>query len=337
MVARTEGGGVVALGEVLVDFVSQRPIDRLADAPGFTPRFGGSPANISVGAARFGARVAFLGGAGDDPWGRWLQATLRDEGVDTADFALLEGIATPHAFVAVSAHGEPSFWFCGDREACVVSAAAAVEEELGGRPGVFVFGSDTLIGERERAVTLRAQRLARENGWIVLYDPNLRPARWPNESMMRTIAADALADSSVVKTNSAEAMALTRTRDPEAAALAILAAGAARAVVTLGQEGALLVSRGGTPLLARAPRAEVVDATGAGDAVAAVLAAALAEAHDLDALDQALPLAVETAARVVGATGALAGLPEAGEARRSLAAALGRRSQDSGRTGERSR
>jgi ribokinase len=117
-------------------------------------------------------------------------------------------------------------------------------------------------------------------------------------------------------------MALTGKREPEAAALAILAAGAARAIVTLGEEGALLASPGRAPLSAPAPRTAAVDATGAGDSVAAVLAAALAEAGELDALASALRLAVETGARVVGAPGALAGLPEASEARGSLAAAL---------------
>jgi sugar/nucleoside kinase (ribokinase family) len=313
----------VALGEVLVDIFAEDPAREEGGERRAAPRFGGSPANIAVGAARFGARSAFLGSAGDDRWGRWLERILRSEGVDLAGFNLLQGVETPSARVMVSAAGEPSFRFHGDREECVVAAAGRVEEALVGPPGVFVFGSDTLIGKRERGVTLGAQRLARERGWTVLYDPNLRPARWPGERAMLRAASAALANATIVKANRAEAMALTGTRDAASAGAAMLGAGAAVAIITLGAGGALLSSSGRDPLRVPAPRAEVVDATGAGDALAAVIAAALAAGADLGDLGRALELAVAVAARVVGASGALAGLPSAEAARESLRRVLG--------------
>ena len=314
------GGRVVALGEVLVDFVSKdtgsEPVGE-----GMVPRFGGSPANIAVGAARFGARSAFLGGAGEDRWGRWLEGILETEGVELGGFRLLEGVETPTAQVTLS-DGEPGFRFRGDREECVVAAAGAIGEALATPPGVFVFGSDTLIGDGERALTLRAQRLARARGWTVLYDPNLRPIRWEEEAAMLGTASGPIADATIVKANAGEAMALTGAGDSASAADAILAAGARAAVVTLGADGAVVSSTARKRQHVDAPRAEIVDATGAGDAVAAVIAAAVAEGADLGGLLAVLELAVAVASRVVGAPGALAGLPPAVEARESLRRAL---------------
>ena len=66
---------------------------------------------------------------------------------------------------------------------------------------------------------------------------------------------------------------------------------------------------------------EVVDATGAGDSVTGVLAAALA-AGGPAALEPALAVAMRTAAGVVASSGAIAGLPPAAHARAALAAAL---------------
>jgi fructokinase len=315
-------GRVVALGEVLVDFVAA-PSDAAGGEGGVAARFGGSPANIVVGAARFGARSAFLGAAGADRWGRWLARILAREGVDLAGFRLLEGVDTPSASVTLSAHGEPSFRFRGDREECVASAAGAVEPALLGGVGAFVFGSDTLIGDRERELTLGAQRLARQAGWTVVYDPNLRGVRWSDEATMLAAAAGPLASSSVVKLNRSEAMGLTGAGGPEAAAEAILGAGPSAVVVTLGSEGALLATDGGGLERIAGSPAKVVDSTGAGDSVTAVLAAALAAGADPARLRAILELAVDVAARVVGSPGALDGLPAASEARPRLAEALG--------------
>jgi sugar/nucleoside kinase (ribokinase family) len=66
----------------------------------------------------------------------------------------------------------------------------------------------------------------------------------------------------------------------------------------------------------------VVDATGAGDAVAAVIVAAHARQAD-PPLREVTSLAVRVAANVVRSHGALAGLPGADEARALLAAAVG--------------
>jgi sugar/nucleoside kinase (ribokinase family) len=314
---------VVAFGEALIDLVASGPDE--GDTPQErVPRFGGSVANIAVGAARFGARTAFVGGAGDDRWGRWLAEALRDEGVDASAFKLRAGAETPRALVDVGAMGEPRYRFLGDREACVTAAAGALAGVLEGPPGVFVCGSDTLIGGRERSLTRRALLLARSSAWTVLYDPNLRSTRWPSEAEMIATVTDVLAAASVVKANTEEAMLLSGAGDPESAAAALLAAGPRAAVVTLGADGALLALRGQAPTRVPAPAAPVVDTTGAGDAIAAVVAAALAAEPATETVAAALPLAVEVAAKVVAATGALDGLPDATAARRSLDAALRR-------------
>lgn len=322
------GAPVVCLGEALVDLVSEQPVGRLADAPSFVPRFGGSVANIAVGAARFGARVSMLGGAGTDEWGRWLREVLAAEGVDVSRFRLLDGAPTPHAFVAVSDAGEPSYAFFGEgRE----RAVAAVAEHLDGvitatEPGVLVLGSDTLNGESERAVTMSAHALALERGWLVLYDPNLRPARWRDAEALGEAARAVLPGSALVKLSGEEAMALTDASTPAEAARALVRADAGAVVVTLGAEGLLVATAGfPEPVLVSSRPAAAVDATGAGDAVAAVMAAALACTLDPEVAPAVVELAAGTARGVVAERGALAGLPGARRARGELASALAER------------
>ena len=318
---------VVCLGEALVDLVCRQPVASLVEAPGFEPRVGGSLANIAVVAARFGARVEFLGGAGDDDWGRWLRASLAAQGVDVSRFVLAPSANSSLAFVAVSPSGEPSFTFYGDSDRPAAHAGRDLELTVAGTPGILVLGGDTLISEREREVTLGAAELGRERGWTVLFDPNLRPLRWASEDEMLGETSRLVERARVVKCNLAEARALTGKVDEEQAARALLNRGPAVAIVTRGDRGALLAGPRGLTEVTAARSMPVVDATGAGDCVAGVLAAALAAGAAPATIERALALAMEVASRVVARWGASAGLPSASRARAQLGAALRRGSE----------
>ena len=318
-------GSVVCLGEALIDFVSEAPVEDVTEAPSFVPRFGGSVANIAVGAARFGAATAMLGGAGPDPWGAWLRRTLAAREVDVSWFELLEGAPTPHTFVAVSEAGEPSYAFFGSegRQLAIASIASRLSEPFGAEGGVFIFGSDTLNGGEERQITLRARDLALDRGWLVAYDPNLRPVRWADPDRMLEVARGALPGATLVKANLDEARALSGRERPDDAARGLVAQGARAAVVTLGADGILVVVGDDAPKHVDPVPARVVDATGAGDSVGAVLVAALARTRDVGSLVPAAAVAARTAAGVTESRGALDGLPPPAEARARLDAALG--------------
>jgi fructokinase len=299
---------VICLGEAVVDFIAEPPGRRLTEAGAFVPSFGGSQANVAVGAARLGAPSALVGCAGTDAWGAWLRESLAAEGVDVSLYALREHVATTLAFVSLDSEGEPEFSVYGGAAGGMLAGAEERLHELVAEEpsGVLAFGSDTLIvpGDRETVATLKESALAR--GWRVLYDPNLRANRWHERELMVTVAADALAGVTVVKANRQEAALLAGDEEPAAAAGALVAKGARQAVVTLAAEGALLAGDGPIVRFPAAP-AEVVDTTGAGDAVAAVIATALTRSDSVSA--ETIEAAMGVAGGVVGARGALAGFP----------------------------
>lgn len=312
---------VVCLGEALVDFVCERPVASLGEADGFVPRPGGSLPNIAVGAARFGARVEMLGGAGDDEWGHWLRDRIAAEGIGVERFVLMPGAGTSHAFVSVDAQGEPSFAFYGDPERPAAHAGDDLDPALSGDPGVLVVGSDTLLGSAERDVTMRATALARELGWRVLCDPNVRPRRWADSDEMVQVIRELVAEADVVKLNESEARALTGEGEPVAAGAALRELGPEVVVVTRGADGAQVVAEGSAEAV-KGVEAEVVDATGAGDCVAGVIAAGLAAGVEPEGLAPVVAVAMAAAAGVVAVWGATAGLPPAAAARAQLAAVL---------------
>ena len=78
---------VVTLGECLVSFVGTEP-GPLAAGTTFRAYPAGAEANVAVGLARLGRRVAFVGRVGDDGLGTRVTRALRGEGVDVAGLAV---------------------------------------------------------------------------------------------------------------------------------------------------------------------------------------------------------------------------------------------------------
>ncbi len=297
------------LGEALVDLVCERPLAAPGEADSFVPHFGGAGANVAVTAARAGADVALAGGAGEDTWGRWLRDRLADTGVALDHFALLPGVRTGVAFVTVDAEAEPDFVIYDE-------GLAAVTEQLGPRlaeaveaSDAFFFSTGTMVGEQERALTRAAHARALELGLPVVFDPNLRPDRWGNPGRATTVARECVSGAFLVKANRTEARRLTGETDPVRAAEALLAAGAQSVVITLGADGALL--RG--PRLRRdvpGRPAKAVNATGAGDAFAGTLLAAIAAAGWYPpAIAAGLDAAVAAGAQATERWGAVATAP----------------------------
>ncbi|MGI9609506.1 MAG: PfkB family carbohydrate kinase, partial [Acidimicrobiia bacterium] len=87
-------------------------------------------------------------------------------------------------------------------------------------------------------------------------------------------------------------------------------------VVTLGAEGALLVTAAGTRHF-EPPQVQAVDTTGAGDAFCGAMAESLARGEPLDV---AVHWAVNAGAHAVTALGAQGAMPTAADVRRIMAA-----------------
>lgn len=264
---------LACLGEALIDFVALDSGVSVGDATGFLKAAGGAPANVAVGTARLGLHVAFLGAVGDDPFGRYLRDLMEAEGVDTAGLRLDPNHRTGLAFVSLAADGERSFCFFRNPSADMMMAPHNVDADKIRRAGWFHFGSITLIVEPARAATLYALRVARESGVPVSYDPNLRPALWPDLDLARATMEEPMDQVNLVKLSEVEAEFLTGSSDTMKA-LEVLRQrhpGVHLWLGTLGADGCVWLRRDGVSGSSGGVRVEPVDTTGAGDAFVAAL------------------------------------------------------------------
>jgi len=93
-------------------------------------------------------------------------------------FSLVPGEETVVAFVLIDERAVPDFLIYGCGIGAVAEALADGIEEAVAACGALYVTSNTLVGARERALTLRARELALSAGKPVAVDANLRPGRW---------------------------------------------------------------------------------------------------------------------------------------------------------------
>src|ERR687891_97912 len=208
---------VICLGEVLIDFVPTVTPTTLIEAPAFKKAPGGAPANVAVALARLDRPSAFMGMTGDDPFGRFLQLTLAEAGVDTGPLRFTREARTALAFVSLRADGDREFMFYRHPSADMLFEPVELDAQAIQGAKLLHYGTISLISEPSRSATLHAIELAKDAGCIVSCDPNLRLALWPDRAAARDGLLHAMAQAQVVKLSDDELRFLTGSDDPAAA------------------------------------------------------------------------------------------------------------------------
>lgn len=254
---------IFVLGEALMDCIAQ-PDGQLR------PLMGGSPFNMARAAALRGANVAYLNPLSTDFFGQGMAQLLQRDGV-----ALHGGSsALPTSLAVVQLqNGQPSYGFyregIADRDFSVDGIAKLLRQQA--KPGIFHTGSLLLIPPEDTKI-VAILKTARELGWTISVDINLRPKVAADraqyiEALRRVMA---LTDWLKASDEDLETMGFTQVGIAESARLVreLRAAAPAgilsRVALTFGGEGAYLDISGKHRSLP-VPRITVVDTVGAGD------------------------------------------------------------------------
>lgn len=252
--------GVISLGEALIDFI---PMD--STNLNYIKSPGGAPANVAVGVARLGASSTFLGKLGDDVLGQFLKQTLKNNGVWTDQLFFTEAAKTGFVFVTLAESGERSFDFYINPSADQLLHEDDISERVFQISKILHFGSISLINETSRAATKKAVQLAKKNGMIVSYDPNLRLGLWSNEESARETIISMLSEADVLKISEEELEFITGEKNIDSGVAKLAEYGITLILVTLGSEGSYLFLNGEKAHVA-AMKVDAIDTTGAGDA-----------------------------------------------------------------------
>ena len=262
---------VVALGELLIDFTPCGINDR--ELPVYQANPGGAPCNVLSMLSRLGRKTSFIGKVGHDMFGKMLRRTLQEEGIGDSGLVSSREVNTTLAFVQIDEHGDREFSFYRNPGADMKLTAGEVALELVEHARVFHFGTISMTHDDVRRATRHAVSQARKKGALISFDPNLRPALWENDEMMRKVLNDLANYADVVLPGIGECEILAGTTDKEKAADFYHQKGAALVVIKDGKNGAYVSEKKENGEVVRDmipgyPVKKVVDTVGAGDGFA---------------------------------------------------------------------
>jgi len=288
---------IAVVGSAMIDLTAYATV---IPAPGqtlegdlFTTGFGGKGANQAVIAAHCGAEVHFVGKLGRDLFGDSIAENFKKLGIDSE---YVERSDTPNgvAHIWVDANGE-------NRIIIIPGANHEIESKKAIEAIESITGLAVVVAQCEikQEVTLAAFSAAKKRGCATILNPApyqplskalLAVTDWiiPNETEFKELHGQAPTSDDVLKS----------FRPGK------------NSIVTLGSEGAVLITSDGNLTRVSAPKVNAVDTTGAGDAFVGVFAFGLASGKNPE---DAMKLGVKVASMSVTRKGAQSSYPSQAE------------------------
>ncbi len=261
---------VICFGMGLVDMTVLKHEISVDKAIVYLATGGGAVANVAVGLRKMDVASGFMGRLGSDPFGKLLEETLIQYGVDTRGLSFTQEARTTLAFVSNREEGYFFYWHPG---AGMTMRPEDVDELLIKEAMIFHLGSDSMTNEPCRSATILALEYARKHHLLVSFDPNYRPQVWSNEEQARRTIREIMTKVDIVKLSLEELEFLVGTDDLGKGSKSILSLSPSTVIITLGKEGSF-ISTGQLSRFVEAPRVSAIDTAGCGDAF---MAAFLAE------------------------------------------------------------
>ncbi|MCO5133373.1 MAG: adenosine kinase, partial [Phyllobacteriaceae bacterium] len=229
-----------------------------------TEQSGGSAGNTAAGVAGLGGKAAYFGKVSADQLGTIFTHDMRAIGVHYETQPLAGDPPTARSMIFVTPDGERSMnTYLG---ACVELGPEDVEESVVAEAKVTYFEGYLWDPPRAKDAIRDCARIAHANGreMSMTLSDSFCVHRYRDEflDLMRSGTID------IVFANKAEALALYETEDFEEA-LSRIAKDCRLAVVTMSEEGSVILTGGERTRVEAISIPSVVDTTGAGDLYAA--------------------------------------------------------------------
>ena len=312
---------VTALGELLIDFtengLSAQGNYLLEANPG------GAPCNVLSMLSKLGKKTAFIGKVGDDFLGRHLKDVVEAVGIDTRNLLMDDQVHTTLAFVHTYPDGDRDFSFYRNPGADMNLRAEEIDEGLIADTKIFHFGSLSLTHPGVREATKKALHIAKEQGCLISYDPNLRPPLWNTLEEAKEQIAFGMTQCDIMKISDNEIQWFTGEEDFDAGIRILQETYHIPLILlSMGRDGSRAYYQGMRVEVAPFLQENTIETTGAGDTFCACVLNYVLE-HGLDSLtpedlQQMLRYANAAASLITTRKGALRVMPSGEDVERLL-------------------
>ena len=265
-----KSGQITVVGANMIDLIAYVPrflnVGETLHGTEFQMGYGGKGANQAVMAAKLGSKVVMVTKIGEDVFGSGTRENLEKYGIDTTFVLSTSKAFSGVAPIAVVPEGQNEIVIVsGANNLLTTSEIDAVRDQIA--------KSAYLVCQLEidLALTLHALRVARSVGTPTILNPAPAVESLPPEIYELT---------DIFCPNETETAILTGLKidsvaSAEIAAHKLLSRGVKTVLITLGENGCLIVNSEGA-IHIPADKVKVVDTTGAGDAFVGALAHFLA-------------------------------------------------------------
>ncbi len=269
------------------------PFDEVVVAPG------GCGSNVAIGLCALGIPTALVGRIGADDAAYLVKRYWRKVSLDTRYIRRVKGLPTGTSVGLIDKDCQPRFVHTSGANKTLNPNALQIEKYLrDGARSLHVGGFFVLPGLMQGNLDEKLAQ-AHHRGLLTSLDV-VRSIRMADTSLLWAC----MPHLDIFLCNQTEASRLTGENDAEKAARLLRSRGAGAVIVKLGGKGCLLSAGTKVELIDGVQPSRVVDTTGAGDAFAAGLIAALLRGR---AIDQACREANQAGARAVENLGAVTG------------------------------
>lgn len=233
----TKSFDVCVLGRIGYDLYAVEQSRALSEVEHFSRHLGGSSANIAVGLARLGLRVAIISGVGNDLLADYLLDFLSRERIDITCVRLFQGHNTSLCLSEVSPPDRFPQVFYRSNPADSQVVLGATERDLIRQASMFVTNGTSLASSPARESTIEALKIARAAGLRTIFDVDYRSSSWTSPQEAGRVARGVLPWVDVILGNDEELSLLTDTNDTKGQVAAVLDAGTKLLIRKLGSKG----------------------------------------------------------------------------------------------------
>lgn len=255
---------VVAIGELLIDFVPEEKGCALREVSHFERVAGGAPANVVTAVSRLGGAGVMVSQVGEDAFGEHIIDVLKKNGVDTTWVYRTKRANTGLAFVSLDATGNREFSFFRNPSADLFLSPEQITPELMEGGAVLHFCSVDLVDHPVKQAHRRAIEMARERGMLVCFDPNVRLPLWESPEACQKAIREFLPFADIIKLSDDELEFVTGCGTVEEAAKQLFAMNCRLLLLTKGGDGSAAYTPSSSAER-EALRVPVADTTGCGD------------------------------------------------------------------------
>lgn len=276
------GKGLVLAGEPMGMLIAQTE-GSLDSVKGYSLAVAGAEFNVATGSARLGHKTAYLTKLGDDPFGKLITRTLRENRIEDQLVIFTKERRTGFMLKSKVSKGDPEiFYFRAGSAASTLSEKDVEKIDFFQFSHIHLTGILPALSDSTRAAVRLMLKKAREAGLFVSFDPNLRPQLWPSQEVMVSYINDLASKADLVMPGDGEGKVLCGTTDAHEINRFYRKLGAKTVITKCGPKGALCLDGDREFAVPGFVIDRVVDTVGAGDGFACGVLTGLMEGLPLE-------------------------------------------------------